>query len=105
MTDYERFGDYQPSDRKTWGLAITMLLVGIGAGALTALLLAPQTGAETRDFLRRKYDDTVDNFGDLRERGSEWFGKAKDLADDVSEASARAGSKVREYSREYRKRR
>ena len=47
MTDYERFGDYQPSERNTFGTAITFLCIGLGVGSLVALLLAPQSGRKT----------------------------------------------------------
>src|SRR5919108_3942577 len=45
MTDYERYGEYQPSERSVLGTGITMLLIGLGAGALPALLLAPRSSA------------------------------------------------------------
>ena len=99
MTDYERYGDYQPSERcSSWGLGITFLLIGLGAGALTALLFAPRTGAQTRRILRRKYEDALENINerkdDLRERGSDWVEKARDLAGKASEAADYAREKV-----------
>ena len=48
MTDYERIGEYQASSRRGAGLAITFLLIGLGAGALAALLFAPDEGKKTR---------------------------------------------------------
>ena len=39
MTDYERFGDYRPSERSTVGTAVTFLCIGLGVGSLVALLL------------------------------------------------------------------
>jgi gas vesicle protein len=85
MTDYERFGDYQPSDRSTVGLAITFLFIGLGAGALAALLFAPKSGKQIRKVLRRKYEDAKDVFedwqeqaGDVVEKGTEWANTAKE---------------------------
>lgn len=87
MTDYERFGDYQPSERGNIGLAITFLFIGLGAGALSALLLAPKSGKQMRRTLRRKYEDARDVFedwqdqaSDVIDRGSEWASTAKETA-------------------------
>jgi len=85
MTDYDRFGDYQASDRSTAGLAITFLFIGLGAGALAALLFAPKSGKQIRKVLRRKYEDAKDVFedwqeqaGDVVEKGTEWANTAKE---------------------------
>lgn len=108
MTDYERFGEYQASEGSAWGLGITLLLVGLGAGALVSLLLAPRSGKQTRKILRRKYEDTVDTLNEraeeLRERGSEWFNRARDIADNMSETASDARDKVRAMGREARRR-
>ncbi len=94
MTDYERFGDYQPSDRSTVGMAITFLFIGLGAGALAALLFAPKTGKQMRRDLRRKYEDAKDVFedwqeqaGDALEKGTEWANNAKQWASDATETA------------------
>ncbi|HTK96322.1 MAG TPA: YtxH domain-containing protein [Terriglobales bacterium] len=87
MNDFERYGDYQPSDRGRFGLGVTLLLVGLGAGALTALLFAPRSGKQMRKILRRKYEDAVDTINDQRdtwvERGSDWARRGQEIADDV----------------------
>lgn len=89
MAEYERTGEYQSSQRRgsTAGLAITFLLIGMGAGALVALLLAPQEGKKTRRLLRRKYEDAVDAFSEWKEtaedmidKGSDWASSAKETA-------------------------
>ncbi len=94
MTDYERFGDYQPSDRSSVGLAITFLFIGLGAGALAALLFAPKSGKQIRRDLRRKYEDARDVFedwqeqaGDALEKGAEWASNAKDWANTAKDAA------------------
>ncbi len=94
MTDYERFGDYQPSDRSSVGLAITFLFIGLGAGALAALLFAPKTGRQMRRDLRRRYEDAKDVFedwqeqaGDALEKGAEWASNAKDWASNAKETA------------------
>lgn len=82
MTDYERFGDYQPSEKSTVGTAITFLFIGLGIGAMSALLFAPRSGKQMRKMLRRRYEDAVENLSDqaseLRDRGAEWASTAKE---------------------------
>ena len=89
MSDYERIGDYTPSDRSSFGLGLTLLLIGLGAGALAALLFAPRSGKQMRKLLRRKYEDAVDALEDQREtwreRGEDWARKGAAFADDVRE--------------------
>jgi gas vesicle protein len=89
MAEYERVGEYQNSQRHGGGagLAITFLLIGVGAGALVALLFAPGEGKKTRRVLRRKYEDAVDAFTewketaeDMIEKGSDWASTAKETA-------------------------
>jgi len=89
MSDYERFGDYTPSDRGSFGLGLTLLLIGLGAGAAAALLFAPRSGKQMRKLLRRKYEDAVDALEDQREtwreRGEDWARKGVAIAEDVRE--------------------
>lgn len=87
MTDYERIGDYQPAEEGTFGLALTFLLVGLGVGALVALVIAPKSGRQMRRSLRRRYEDARDTIGDwgsqaneMFDRGAEWANAAKDAA-------------------------
>jgi gas vesicle protein len=74
------FGRHEDS---TAGTAFTFLLIGIGAGALAALLFAPKSGEELRRDIRRKYkdakdavedfaDEAKDRVGDALERGADW---------------------------------
>ncbi len=85
MTDYERFGDYQASDRSTLGTALTFLFIGLGAGALAALLFAPKTGKQMRKLLRRKYEDVREGADDLMERGGEWAKRGGEWVDEAKE--------------------
>jgi gas vesicle protein len=82
MRDFEPNGEEEESGRL--GLGLTMLFVGLAAGALVALLLAPTTGKQMRRTLRRKYqdarevmEDIGDQAGDWIDKGSEWAEKAK----------------------------
>ncbi len=85
MTDYERYGDYQPSDRSTASTAITFLFIGLGIGALAALLLAPKSGRQMRKLLRRKYEDAVEQADDLLERGNQLLERGSEFAHTAKE--------------------
>jgi len=79
-----RIGRYESSDSSHIGTAITFLLIGLGAGALAGLLLAPKTGKQFRRDLQRGYEDAKDTFGD-------WADEAKDRVRE-------AGDRVREVA-------
>ncbi len=85
MTDYERVNEYPESGRNAFATALTFLFVGLGIGAITALLFAPKSGRQLRRDLRRRYEDareTVEDWGDqagdLIDRGSEWANTVKE---------------------------
>jgi gas vesicle protein len=78
------FEDDEESDSSGFGTGLTLLFIGMAAGAVIALLLAPQTGKQMRRTLRRKYqdarevmEDIGDQAGDWIDKGSEWADKAK----------------------------
>lgn len=50
---------------------VLAFFIGAVAGAVTALLLAPQSGQETREALRR-------GAGDMQHRGVDMYGNAKE---------------------------
>ena len=88
---YERIGEYRASDRSTVGTALTFLFIGLGVGALAALLFAPKSGKQMRRLLRRKYEDAVEGADELMERGSEWAKRGGEWADDVKDRVAPLG--------------
>jgi gas vesicle protein len=88
-----RFGRYEPSDKTSVGTAVTFLLIGMGAGALVALLLAPQSGKQLRKDLRRKYEGALDTLDD-------WKDEAKERAEDVLERGAELAEDLRGAARE-----
>jgi gas vesicle protein len=96
MTDYERYGEYQASDRSTASTAITFLFIGLGVGALAALLFAPKSGRQMRKLLRQKYEDAVEHADDFLERGSDLLERGAEFAQNAREKVkpfARAASK------------
>jgi gas vesicle protein len=55
----------------------SIFAVGVVAGAVVALIYAPQSGEETRRQLKEKYDETAE---ELRERAGDWAETASDYA-------------------------
>ena len=79
-----RFGRYESSEGNNLGTAVTFFLVGLGAGALVALALAPKTGKQFRRDLKRGYDDAKDTLQD-------WSEEAKDRVARRQGTGARRG--------------
>jgi gas vesicle protein len=71
-------GRYQSYEGSHIGTAVTFLLIGLGAGTLMGLLLAPKTGKQLRKDLRRGYEDARESF-------DEWADEAKDRVREVGE--------------------
>jgi len=103
LSDFAAHDEYRSSGRSGLTLGLALLCLGVAAGAITALLMAPQTGKQLRRRLRRKYQDArdvVDDWGDQAsdwiERGSDWAEKASDWAD---KAKARVDPVKRVFQR------
>ena len=82
-----REGKYEAAGQA--GTAITFLLIGLGAGTLLGMLLAPKAGKQLRKDLRRKYDDARETIG-------EWQEDLKDAADEVMERGAEMAEDLRD---------
>lgn len=78
--DYASQGEYHPSGTNV-SLALTMLFIGLAAGAITALLLAPKTGRQMRRTLRRKVEDAREAMEDITDQASDWMDKGSDWAE------------------------
>ncbi|MEO8726099.1 MAG: YtxH domain-containing protein [Acidobacteriaceae bacterium] len=69
MDTYDRYGDYareaNNKDCNHVSLSIGFALLGLAAGALTALLLAPQSGDDLRHGIRRTAYDARNRGSDL----------------------------------------
>jgi len=92
--DYASQGEYRSSGSNV-SLAVAMLFIGLAAGAVTALLLAPKTGRQMRRSLRRKYEDAREAVDDLSDQASDWFEKGSEIAE-------KAKSKVAPFSKAFR---
>jgi gas vesicle protein len=91
-----RFGTYESSASSSVGTAITFLLIGIGAGALTALILAPKSGRQFRRDLRRGYEDARDSIQDWGEEAKDRVREVKERVRDVAERGATLADDLRQ---------
>jgi gas vesicle protein len=93
-----KFGKYESSEYSNIGTAVTFLMIGLGAGALVALLLAPKTGKQMRRDLRRKFDDARDSLQDWSEEASDRVqdavGRSAEWADELREAARQKAAPI-----------
>ena len=95
MTDYDRFDDYQQSERSTAGMALTFLFIGLGLGAMSALMFAPKSGKKMRKTLRRRYEDARESLGDLSEQAGDAIGRGGDWARTAKKTVAPIAERIR----------
>ena len=95
-----REGRYEPDQGSRVGTAITFLLIGLGAGAVVGMLLAPKTGKQMRRDLRRGYEHARDTFDDLKETAREF---AEDAVDRGSEFAEDLRDRVKPLARGIRR--
>jgi gas vesicle protein len=70
------------------------LCIGLGAGAVAAILLAPRKGEETRRMLRRKGEKLADNVKFNLKKGERMVAHAKEDLEDVLNG---VGNKVNQF--------
>jgi len=92
-----RIGRYESSEGTNVGTAITFLLIGLGAGALAGLLLAPKSGKQLRRDIKRGYEDAKDAVGDWAEDTAE---KATERVRDVASRGVEMAEDLRDAARE-----
>jgi len=83
------------------GSKIGIFLAGLGIGAVVALLFAPRSGKETRDFLVQKTEEGRDfvksKSEELRKQAEDAVEKGKDLVNkqkDLLSAALEAGKQA-----------
>ena len=96
-------GRHESSEGTSVGTAITFLLIGIGAGALAALLLAPKTGKQFRRDLKRGYEDAKETVQDWTEEAKDRVRDAKERVRDVAERGASFAEDLREKAEPLRR--
>jgi gas vesicle protein len=57
---------------------LTGLLTGAAIGGIIALLYAPKSGKETREQIKRKFQELEKDLENLKDQASHKTGKAKD---------------------------
>ena len=92
-----RIGRYESSEGTNVGTAITFLLIGLGAGALAGLLLAPKSGKQLRRDIKRGYEDAKDAVGEWAEETAE---KASERVRDVASRGVEMAEDLRDAARE-----
>ena len=85
------------------GSKVAFFLAGMGIGAILALLFAPKSGQETREFIAQKAEEGRDYMAargrELRKQAEEAVGKAKDVVSKQKEqlsAALEAGKQAYE---------
>jgi gas vesicle protein len=96
-------GRYESSAGTNIGTAITFLLIGLGAGALAGLLLAPKTGKQLRRDLQRGYEDAKDSFEDWADEAKDHVREVGDRVRDVASKGAAFADDLRERAEPLRR--
>jgi gas vesicle protein len=96
-----RSGRYESSDGiRTTATAITFFIIGAGAGALAALLLAPKSGKQLRKDLQRGYEDAKDALNDWADETKDRVRDASDAVRDAATRGVKAATDLAEDLRE-----
>jgi len=66
-------------------------LAGVSVGIIAALLIAPYTGEETRQYIRDRVDEGRERAGGMLEKGKEYVGGRRGSVSNV------LGSGTRDY--------
>jgi len=85
--------------RKNWPEIASAFAIGLGAGAILGLLLAPGSGEETRGLLREKAQDGIDEAvaqgKKVARKGQRAADSAKEFVNDAVEAGQGAYREAR----------
>jgi gas vesicle protein len=78
--------------------SLVWFLAGAAAGAAIALLYAPQSGHQSRKFIRRRAEDSRDALAeagkDVLDRGREYYDKGRKIAEEAGELFERGRKKL-----------
>jgi gas vesicle protein len=92
-------GKYESSETSTTATAITFFMIGLGAGALAGLLLAPKTGKQMRRDLQRNFEDAKEAFDDWAEDAK---GRVREAGDAVRDAASRGIDLAADFAEDLR---
>lgn len=93
-------GRYQSDGGSSVGTAITFLLIGLGAGTVVGMLLAPKAGRQMRRDLRKSYESARETFDDWKETARDF---AEDAVERGSEMAEDLADRVRPLARGIRR--
>ena len=83
---------------ESFGTKLGYLLVGLGIGAVIALLFAPRSGQETRQMIGKKADEGRDYLAgktrELREQAEDYIEKAQKKAEKIIDAGRTFAERV-----------
>jgi gas vesicle protein len=83
---------------------LSSFLLGLGVGVGVGMLLAPKSGAETRDYLKNKAGEGSDclkqRSDDLRQTASDWVDRGKEAINRQRETFSEAMDAGRQAYRE-----
>lgn len=88
------------SDKNDFGLFVLGFTVGALAGAVTSLLLAPQSGEDTRQFIKDKAielkDKAADSYEDTKLKAEKAYEEAKIKAEELVELTKKKAEEIKE---------
>lgn len=76
---------------------LTGLLAGAALGGVIALLYAPQSGKETREQVKKKFQDLEDELENLKTKAQD---KGQQVKDDIAIKLAKLQSEIDQLSKE-----
>lgn len=93
-------GRYESSEGTNVGTALTFFLIGLGAGALAGLLLAPKTGKQLRRDIHRGYEDARDKLSDLADEARDHVRDAGERVREAANRGIEVAEELRDAARE-----
>jgi len=87
----EKFRKVKEKDMDSNGeRQIGYFLAGMGLGAIVALLFAPRSGGQTREYIRERADDLKRQIGEFRQRTEGMVEKGKEFVEREKETVQKA---------------
>lgn len=88
-------------DERRWSDRLLYFIAGAAMGSAVALLFAPKSGAETREFISQKARDAKGGIKDYMHRGKEMISHEKQVISHAIEAGKQAYKEERQKKAEH----